>query len=786
MNDPIKTLEFDSILSATAVYASSEKGKNNVLALRPSGDYDEVLSRLEYAGQAEKLLSHYRYGGIESFADPDGITEKVRAGATLSMRELLDIAGVLRSARLAKDTLDKYPDDVDRIKDIALRIFADKALENDISRDIISDTEMSDTASDTLRDIRVRLRAMKNRLTEKLSSYMRGNEYSEYLRDNFYTVRGGRYVLPVKSEYRRSVPGLLHDQSATGSTLYIEPFEIVSMNNDIVKLEGDEQREIERILGAFSERVLAQADNITDAAERLALLDMYFAIGGMASATNSIVPKVNRVGRVKLTGARHPLIDPARVVPIDIEVGGKCNILLISGPNTGGKTASLKTVGLLSCMLCAGMPVPCKEGSEMSVFDRIFCDIGDDQNISRNLSTFSSHIANLREITSSFTNESLILLDEIGSCTSPDEGSALAIGVIEYIAATKAKAVITTHYPKLKEYAMTSDRVMNAGMQFDPHTLQPTYKLLMGYPGSSNALETARALGLAPEITEAAKRALDRKVDYEALLTEAFAVKAQAEAELAKAENAEREAAERLAKAVENERKTSEALARINANARAETKRLVGKTVEKADELLEEIKRELKDADERALLQAKRDLKRIEALAYAGEETAESVLNEPIAESAIIPGAEVVVRSLGTKGYVAKVRPGKKEAVINCEGKSITAAFSDLAKPIGMTASPKKAPQRKTSPSAATTLSPAEKEINVIGETVSDAIDKIEPWLENAAKCGPTELRIIHGKGTGALGRGIQAYLRSHPAVKSFRYGRYGEGDMGATIVEIK
>ena len=787
MNDPIRTLELDEILNTAASYAVSPKGKASISSLRPSGDPDEVADRLTLTSQAERLLSEYRYGGVESFDDTDEILEKVRAGAILSMKELLSAATVLRSGRLAKAAMGTYPEDVDKIKDIALRIFADKTLEDDIRRDIISDTEMSDAASDTLRDIRARLRSMRNKLTEKLASYTRSNEYSSYLRDNFYTVRGGRYVLPVKSECRGSVPGLLHDQSATGSTMYIEPFEIVSMNNDIVRLEGDEQREIERILGVFSERVLAQADNIEDASERLALLDTYFGMARYGDSIDAIRPAVNHAGKVSLKGARHPLIPKDRVVPIDIEVGNGKNILLISGPNTGGKTASLKTVGLLSAMLACGLLIPCKEDSEMAVFDRIFCDIGDDQDISQNLSTFSSHIKNLTEIMTSFTNESLILLDEIGSSTSPDEGAALGIGVMEYIAETKAKAIITTHYPKLKEYAMASGKILNAGMQFDPDTLEPTYKILMGYPGVSNALETAKALGLPDKILATARRSMDRTENYETLLSEALTLKARAEEELTLAEEAKAAAERRLAKIAADEKKVNEALERINANAKAETKRLVNKAVDKANDIVEEIKRELKEADERALLKAKRDLKRLEALAYEGGETTGSTLTEDIGESEIVPGAKVVIKSIGAEGYVAKIRKDKKEAEVNCLGKSIKVGFADLAKPV-IVSSPAQTRRRSAhaQPAPSAPASPVTREINVIGETVADAVDTIEPWLDNAADMRLTELRIVHGKGTGALGRGIQTFLRSHPAVKSFRYGRYGEGDMGVTIVELK
>lgn len=786
MNDPIKVLELDAILHRAAAYAASARGRAWVRALTPSSELNEVLSRLEFTSQAALLISKYRYGGIEPFDDIDEILSKVRAGATLTMGELLKVASVLRSARVAKNALSGFSTDVDKIKDIAYRIFADGALEEDIRRDILSETEMSDTASDELKSIRARLKSMKSKLVDKLSSFTKSNTYSKYLQDNFYTLRAGRFVLPVKSECRGSVPGLLHDQSATGSTVFIEPFEVVTMNNDVVRLEGDEHREVERILQVFSARVLGQADNLVDALERLTLLDGFFALAGYSSAIDGILPTVNYAGGVRLIGARHPMIDIVRVVPIDISLGfdGK-NVLLISGPNTGGKTVSLKTVGLLSLMLAVGLLVPCKPGSEMAIFDRIYCDIGDDQDISQNLSTFSSHIGNLKEIAESFTNESLILLDEIGSSTAPEEGAAIAVGVIDYIAQTKAKAIITTHYPQLKEYAMTSERIVNAGMQFDPFTLRPTYRLLMGYPGSSNALETAASLGLPAAIIETAKKRLryNGEENYDTILKKAFAMKSEAESELAAAREEEKKIAEKLEKIAADERKLSEALERINANAKAETKKLVNRAAEKANEIVEEIKRELKEADERALLKAKKDLKRIEALAYDGGEELHSSLTEDLPIGEIAVGVKVVIKSFGLNGIVRSVRADKKQAEVDCQGKLLKVAFNDLAKPVVLPSRQKRAAYVPSQPS---TLAAAASEINVIGQNVSDATYLIEPLLDNAAQSGLKLLRIVHGKGTGALGRGVQSFLKGHPAVKSYRYGRYGEGDNGVTIVELK
>lgn len=787
MNDTNKILELNEILARAAAYASSSRGRAWVRALTPSPDRDEVEHRLQFTVQAALLINKYRYGGIETFDDIEEILDKARAGATLAPGELLRVATVLRSARLAKSGLSSFSDDVDKIKDIAYRIFADEQLEADIKRDILSESEIADTASDELKSIRGKLKNMKSKLIDKLSSFTKSNTYSKYLQDNFYTLRAGRYVLPVKNECRQNVPGLLHDQSATGATVFIEPFEVVTMNNDIVRLEGDEQREIERILQSFSARVLNQSDNLTDALERLTLLDGYFALAGYSEAIEGVRPIINHAKCVNLISARHPLIDPKRVVPIDISVGidGR-NVLLISGPNTGGKTVSLKTVGLLSLMLSIGLLIPCKEGSEMAIFDQIYCDIGDDQNISQNLSTFSSHIGNLKEITESFTNDSLILLDEIGSSTAPEEGAAIAIGVIDFISQTKAKAIITTHYPQLKEYAMTSDRIMNAGMQFDPKTLYPTYKLLMGYPGSSNALETAAALGLAPSIIETAKKRLNYNVEtnYDAILKKAFEMKSLSQRELEAAELAARKANEKLEKIAADERKLAEALERINANAKAETKKLVNRAAEKANEIVEEIKRELRDADEKALLKAKRSLKRIEALAYDGGTEMSSSLIEELPESEIKMGVKVIVKPFGLNGVIEKVRADKKQADVNCQGKILKVDFGNLAKSVELPArDTKRSRYVPTPPSASAAVS---EEVNVIGQNVSDAIYIIEPILDNSSQSGLKMLRIVHGKGTGVLGRGIQSFLRGHPTVKSYRYGRYGEGDNGVTIVEIK
>lgn len=786
MNDPIKSLELDVILRQVAGFAATASAQESIISTKPSASLDEVDELLIYTNQAVTAITELRFSGIERFEPIDDILEKTVIGGVLTMKELLEVAGVLSSARVAKNTLMTYPQKIEKLVDIGGRMYVNEALENDIRKKILNENEMSDNASGALRDIRIKIKTVKNRLYEKLGSFTRSNVYSKYLQDNLYTVRNGRYVLPVKSECRQDVKGLLHDQSSSGATVFIEPYEIVEANNEVIKLEGDEHREIERILAELSGNVGECSDWLAACQQQLTYLDVLVSKARYSVSIDGILPKTNYAGKIELSGARHPLIDPKKVVSVDISLGRDANILLISGPNTGGKTASLKTVGLLSLMMCCGLFIPCRSGSEMAVFDHIYCDIGDAQDIRQSLSTFSSHIKNLKEITDSFTNESLILLDEIGSCTDPVEGAAIAVGVMQYISKTKAKAIITTHYPQLKEFALLSENIKNAGMQFDPLTLKPTFKLLIGYPGSSNAIETAEALGLSKTVLDIARAQLmpGNEKNYEELIREAGQIKAQAEAQLSEAVKLKSEAEGKLNLIDQQEKKVSDALSKINQNAKTETRRLVAKAVDNLNEMVDEVKTKLKGEDERSLLAAKKLIKQIDNISYGLNEEPTAALHRKFKPGELKEGVEAVILSLGAKGIIKKLKTGRDEAEVSVDGITVKAKISDLAAPVSHTKKP--ASKALSAKPANSNSMPKNYEINVIGKTVSEAIETIEPIVLGAAEMNIAVLRIVHGKGTGILGRGIQQFLKSEKNIKSYRYGGYGEGDHGVTIVEFK
>ncbi|MBP5648524.1 MAG: Smr/MutS family protein [Clostridia bacterium] len=781
----IEKLELNIILEKTSAHASSKLGKEKVLSSEIFNSLAPAEANLLLTEQAVKLIDLKRHRGVESFPDISEILNKANAGATLTFSELLNVSQLLRSARIASNSFSFSDFSCDELSDIALRIFYDAELEKDINYKIISESEMSDNASDKLKDIRIKLKNAQARLVNKLNSYTKSNQYSKYLQDNLYTVRSGRYVLPVKNECRSEVKGLLHDLSGTGSTAFIEPFEVVEMNNEIIKLRTDESIEIERILSILTEAVSLISERLAFSQDSLAFLDSIFAKARYSIEIDGIKPELSFAGEINLLSARHPLLSRDTVVPIDISLTDDKPILLISGPNTGGKTVSIKTVGLFSLMLSAGLLVPCKCGSKMAIFDEIFCDIGDAQNISENLSTFSSHINNLIAITTSFTNESLILLDEIGSSTNPEEGAALAIGVIDYIKQTKAKAIITTHYSQLKNYAMQSDKIMNAGMQFDPVTLKPTFKLILGYPGLSNAIDTADYLGLNSEITTKARKVLGENGagNYEKLLVKAGEIKNKAEEELALADDKLKAADAKLKDIEAKERKINETLDRINANAKIEARKIASRIADKANEIFEEVKQTLKEADEKALLLAKKDLKRLESLADGELEARESVLCTDLEEKDIYKGAEVVIKSFGGIGVIDSFNLKKKTADVIYNGKSINIKLKDLAKSIMPSKEESSKEKYEFQVESPVELS---REVNVIGESVDDAVAILEPIIINAARLNLKNLRIVHGKGTGVLGKGIQNYLKKCSNVKSFRYGKYGEGDNGVTLVEFK
>ena len=802
----LKLLEFDKVRESVGQLAASDRARREITESVPSFDEFEIKRNLSLTREADLMLNKFALNPVVSFDDIDEVLEKAGKDSTLSMGELLKVGRLLRSARIAKTTIESAPEEITLLKSITENVMFDRSLEKNIFDCILSDTEMSDNASEKLFALRKKILNLNVKLKEKLLSYTRSNNSSKYLQDNLVTVREGRYVLPVKSECRANVPGLVHDKSATGSTVFIEPFAIVELNNELKFAISEEQSEVERILYEFSKRVALSADMLFVCQNLCTILDEVFCKAKYSIKIKGVFPEISDKKQVFLMQSRHPLIDKDKVVPVDIELGDKYGILLITGPNTGGKTVSLKTVGLFCLMAYFGLYLPCRE-ARLHVFDDIFCDIGDEQSIENELSTFSSHINNIIGITEKMTDESLVLLDEVGGGTDPTEGAALAVGIVKFIEKKRALALLTTHYSELKEYALISPYAENACMQFNEKTLAPTYKLIIGMPGTSNALKTAKRLGLNEFIINEALNALsEEKIRFENILQNAERIKNESIAELEETKKLKNIAQAERIELEEKRAKLDAAMEKIKSNAAAETKRLVANSVEKANEIIDQMKQIMQQADEASMLEAKKLRSGLEDLSYKLNEEKNVVVCEDIADEEILPGKIVVIKSLGATGTVKSVNHKRREAEISVGAVKTKIPFDDLGKPVlsdgkrydkvkrdafknshDKTASIAKRISVKRSGAESASSGFSEIEVKVLGMTVSEAIEAIEPYIISMhGEDGAKILKIVHGKGTGALAKGIQGYLKKNPLISEFRYGRYGEGDNGVTFATVK
>lgn len=781
----LKVLEFDEILARVSEYALSDKAKSEICSVLPISDYDSVRLNLQFTEEAYKVKCKYLVNPISEFDDISEIIGKAVAGAVLRPGELRKVANVIRCARIAKSEISGLGDDVTELKNLVSAVVIDRNLEKQISDTVAGENDVKDDASERLRDLRQKIHSSNAKLKEKLSSYTRNNNISKYLQDNIVTVRMGRFVLPVKSECRSMVQGLIHDQSSSGSTVFIEPFPIVELNNELKYLQMEEQREIERILAELSRYVAESAAVLTFALDRCTVLDVIFAKCAYSVSINGTMPVLDKKGSLSLKNARHPLIDAKKVVPVSVDVGFKYNILVITGPNTGGKTVCLKTVGLCCLMAYCGIMIPCDKESVISVYDNIFCDLGDEQSIEQSLSTFSAHIVNIVNITDNVTPNSLVLLDELGSGTDPVEGAALSVGIVKYFELMGCKGIVTTHFNELKEYALVSDKLMNACMQFNEKTLTPTYKLMAGIPGVSNALKIAGTLGLNDFILTRAKESIsEEQIRFETVLRQAQYAKMQAEsekesaaAELEKLNN-ERERLELARK------KYEEKYDKLQNNAKAETNRIIGNMLNKANELIEELKETLKQEDDEALRKARIIRTRLEQVKYESEDNLLPLYSEFNPLSAKI-GQRVIVKTLNGEGEIVGLADKKGFFSVRVGNVRISVKPNDLGVPLERSKTVEKSVIiKKETRSVGVGSEAVNMEVKLLGKTVSEAIGELEPVI-SSLKSG-SMLRIVHGKGTGALGKGVQAYLKTCGKIASYRFGRYGEGDTGVTIAEIK
>lgn len=778
----LKALEFNKILAEIASKASSVPAREAIMEIRPYNDPNYIEELLDEAAEADKIAFEYATNLSFAFDDISAILDKAEVMSVLTMGELLRVSKMLRVAYSVKNSIAKVPDDsLTRIKRIAASVYTDKELEESIESAIISDTEMHDRASEELRSIRIRIRKTGEQIKSKLYTYITSPTYAKYLQDNIVTVRGDRYVIPVKAEWRSAIPGLVHDQSGSGQTLYIEPMAVVELNNTLKTYILEEQAEIERILRAFTLKVSVAATDIRDSFTKIIKLDTVFAKAYYANSVRAVKPQMNTDGIIEISRGRHPLINPKTVVPTDVNLGKNFDLLFITGPNTGGKTVALKLVGLLTAMAMSGIFVPCAE-AVLNIFDEVYCDIGDEQSIEQSLSTFSSHIANISGFIEKLNANSLVLLDELGAGTDPTEGAALAMSIAQYIKDRGAKAIITTHYNELKEYAVVTPRAENASMDFDPLTYSPTYRLIVGTPGVSNALLIAGKLGLPAEIVQRAKEGIaEGKLDFENVIS------SMEEARHNAMENEEKskemlKTAEKTLKEAERERdRLFIQREKLNENVRKETKRLVEEAMGEANEIISAMRALLDEPTEADLFKARKLKKSLEK--YIVNEDNEFMGFGEEADGEISEGDAVLVKPLKAEGIVSKIDYRKNSAVVTLGKMNSTFKLDVLQKLKKAKKAEAPVPVHTARKLDNEAFSP---ELNLIGMTSVEARAELQKYLDKAILKGVNELRIIHGYGTGKLRETVRNYLKSCSFVDSYRDGVYGEGERGVTIVRLK
>ncbi len=787
MNRHYKTLELDKILEKLASQTTLPDARDLALKLEPQTDLKKVRHLLQQTDDAVMLSGRFgapSFGGAVNCA---GNLRRAQAGGCLTAGELLRIADTLRIIRTVKEWQSRCSSVETTLDSYFSGLISNKYLEEKITSAIISEEEISDKASSTLSDIRRKIRTASSKARETLDKIVHSSKYIKYLQDTIVTQRGGRYVVPVRAECRNNVPGLVHDTSASGQTVFIEPMGVVQANNDIKVLQNKEEEEIERILFELSANAGDFADTIIRSYEHLTQLSLIFAKADLAYSMRATMPQINDRGEINLKQARHPLISKDKVVPIDIHLGKAFDTLVITGPNTGGKTVTLKTLGLLTLMAMCGLLTPCADNSELSIFRRVLVDIGDEQSIEQSLSTFSAHMTNIIQIIKLANAGSLCLIDELGAGTDPVEGAALAIAILEKLREKHAKIASTTHYAELKEFALRTEGVENGSCEFDVATLKPTYRLLIGVPGKSNAFAISKRLGMEQDIVNRAQELVSSESrQFEDVVEKLEKQRQSLEKQVENANRLTAKANTEKQKA-ENELKRAKADAeREIERAKQEAQRIVSRTRAQADALVEELEKARKEKELSAESRSKlrRDIDKMEAHAdpvkLKNTPDEEYKLPRPLKV-----GDEVLIYDID-KNATVLAPPGKDGQVLVQAGiiktrvdvKNLRLLKSQLKPNKPKFASTRNVPSRMD-------VRP-ETEIDVRGTTALEAVAIVDKAIDNAVMAGVSKMTIIHGKGTGVLRREINQFLRHHKAVKSQRLGTFGEGEDGVTIVELK
>lgn len=781
----LKKLEFNKILEILSSFAVTDKGKKLSLNLVPYTKKDDTIKAQNETKEALTLL--YRKGSIPLTAELSDISEYIlllEKNNFLSAKALLDIANVLKTSRLLKEYyFENSLNETDALNNYFNNLYTNNKIEHTISSAIIDENTISDDASSNLMSIRRNIRKVNQEIRNKLQSLLS----SKFLQEPIITIKNNRFVVPVKNEYKANVNGFVHDISTSGSTVFIEPMNVFELNNKLSDLKNEEIIEIEKILQKLSSLLFDLVGEIKNTFNLIGLIDFIFAKAKYAKEINGIYPIISDKKVINLIEARHPLIDKNKVVPITLSLGEKYTCLVITGPNTGGKTVTLKTVGLLCLMGMAGLHIPAKEKSSIYVFDNIFADIGDEQSIQESLSTFSSHMVNVVNITISATKDSLVLLDELGSGTDPLEGASLATSILEFLSNKDILTVSTTHYQEIKHFAMVNDKFENASCEFDINTLSPTYRLLIGVPGKSNAFEISKKLGLNDEILSRAKNFMtDESINIEELLKNIYDNKLLIEKEKEKILK-DSEEIEKIKNSLQNEKDDiSSKKSEIISKAKEKAKNIILEAKEDANEILKEME---SSKDTKKLNKLRKDLNdKLENYKKNSETTSNNIQNSLSKEDAK-NGVEVFIPSLNQSGIIVSNLSTSNKVMVQIGNIKMNFDISKLIKKSNSSTTTSTNNLSKVSNySKKTSFTPRDvsTEINVIGYNVEEAIFVIDKFLDNACMSKLETVRIVHGKGTGILGKGIQKFLKSNPHVKSFRYGTFGEGEMGVTVVELK
>lgn len=815
-----KVLEYDKIIEMLTAQASSEMTKRFISGVKPLRGISEIRENIAETTEAARIIALKGPVPLGAFYDIEGSVHFASKGGTLTMRQLLQILYNLKSARassvfLKSDDITECP----AVLGIAEVIAVVRSLEDDIERCIISEDEMSDSASTELKNIRRSIVRQNESIRARINQILNSQENRTLLQDAIVTMRGGRYVIPVKQEHRARFPGIVHDQSQSGATLFIEPQVIVNLNNELRELELAEKAEIERILAELSGDVAVHAAEIINNQKLLVKLDFIFAKGKLSKLMNGEPPEMNEEGVLELKGARHPLIDAAKVVPVSLEIGRSYSTLVITGPNTGGKTVTLKTVGLTAMMAQSGLHIAADPGSKLPVFKNIFADIGDEQSIEQSLSTFSSHMNNIVYITKKAGKDTLVLVDELGSGTDPTEGAALAVSVLDFLKSAGALTFATTHYNELKKYAISTDGVMNASMQFDVETLSPTYKLLVGAPGRSNAFEISEKLGLPAEIIGRARGLIESgDLEFEDVVSAIERDRREAEEERDEALMLKIEMQKQKAEIDALSARLAEQKEKILGAAREEARQLVREAREVSREVTAELK-ELSKVESlgertRRLDESRGRLRAVEGK-YREKVSAADTDFEPVDPAKLFIGHRVKVMTIGQNGEVLTLPDSKGDLLVQVGIMKINANVKDLMsieQGKGKSAGgADKGLRRRGSAGAGfgsaggrsggsaggsggakygalyrSKVMSVPLTINVQGENLDSAVADVDKYLDDAFMAGLEEVTVIHGRGEGILKNGIAQLLKRHKHVDSFRRGAYNEGGDGVTVVRLK